>query len=303
MRRGLLVYNPVAGGMRFEPRLGAIITRAHSAGIELEPHQTTAPGSATEIVARLLSTNPDLIVAAGGDGTVGEAAAALIGSDVPLAVLPCGTANVLAREYGIGASMRQAERTFVSHRTRPITAWRADEHTCFMWMGIGLDARVMKNAIPSLKRLFGRAGIGVTALTEALRYDYPAIAVEGIDANGAPFSREATYVIASNIRRYGGEPQLSPRADPEDELLDLTLFTGRSFLALAQFSAGVALGRATDGKLAHAEQFPIRSMSARALGPVPIDVQLDGAAVSTTPATIGPPLGRVQVVIPEYELK
>src|SRR5664279_4572325 len=208
MRRGVLIYNPAAGGMRFESRLAGIIARARAAGIELEPQHTTAPGHATEIVTRLLPSRPDLVVAAGGDGTIGEAAAALVGSDVPLAILPVGTANVLAREFGVGTTLRDAERILSSRETRALTAWRAGDKAFFMWLGIGLDARVMKNTIPALKRSMGRAGIGWTALIETLRYEFPTIGIEGIDARGDLFSREATFVVASNIRRYGGEPQL-----------------------------------------------------------------------------------------------
>jgi diacylglycerol kinase family enzyme len=299
VRRGVLVYNPVAGGNRVVGRLHAIVTLARAGGLELEERPTTGPGSATPITRDALRSEPDVVVAAGGDGTVGEVAAALIGTEVPLAILPCGTANVLAREFGIGSRLRRAHRTLLSRRVHPITAWRASERPCFMWLGIGLDARVMKNSIPALKRTFGRAGIGVTALAEALRYDFPAIGVEGTDEHGKPYAKEATFVVASNIRRYGGEPQLSPHAVPDDELLDLTLFTGRSFAALARLTVDIALGRGRTGQLANAEQFTVRSMSARALGPVPVEVQLDGEYIGVTPASIGPAMGRVLIVVPD----
>jgi len=298
MRRGVLIYNPAAGGMRFEPRLAGIIERARTAGIELDAQPTTAPGSATQIVRRALASRPDLIVAAGGDGTMGEVAAGLVGSPIPLAMLPVGTANVLAREYGVGTTLRDAERILSSHKTRPLTAWRAGESIFFMWLGVGLDARVMKHTIPALKRTFGRVGIAWTALIESLRYDFPAIAVEGTDARGNPFSREATFVVASNIRRYGGEPQLSPMVDPESDLLDLTLFTGRSTAALARFFLDIALGRAKAGKLADAEQFHIRTLTARSLRGAEVDFQLDGAVVGITPISVPIALGHVQIVVP-----
>lgn len=295
----MLVYNPAAGGMRFETRLAGIIARARAAGIELDAQPTTAPGSATGIVARALASRPDLIVAAGGDGTIREAAAALIGSEVPLAMLPVGTANVLAREYGVGANLRDAERILSSRKTRPLAAWSAGDRAFFMWLGVGPDARLMRNVSPRLKRAFGRVGMAWTAIGEGLRYEFPRLAIEGTGADGRPFAREGTLVVAANIARYGGEPKISPRADPEDDVLDITIFRGRTFGALVRFYAAIAMGRSSRWRPTEVEQFTARTLSVRMMDGPQMDVQLDGDAAGLTPVTVGPAIGRVRIVVPE----
>jgi len=234
-----------------------------------------------------------------GDGTVGEVAEALLHTDVPIAILPTGTANVVAREYGVGHVLAEAERALTSRRTRPVTVWHAAGRTCLIGAGVGFDARVMKNIVPWLKRAFGRTGIGWTATLEWLKYEFPPIEVTGIDAHGAPFTAEATFVLAANTRRYGGDPILSPFADPEDDLLDLVLFASRSRGALARWYGRLSRGDAGHLAIEGCSRRAVRSFSARSLAGYELDVQVDGEAVTTTPFAMGPAAGRVRIVVPE----
>ena len=296
-RRGLLVYNPMAGGAR-RVDVAGIVERAAARDLELLALPTERARHATELVATRLGEALDLVAVAGGDGTVGEVAEALLGSNVPIAILPTGTANVVAREYGIGRTLAEAERTLTSRRLRPITVWHAAGRTCLIGAGVGFDARVMKNVVPWLKRAFGRTGIGWTATLEWLKYEFPEIEVTGFDAGGAPFTAHATFVLAANTRRYGGDPILSPFADPGDDLLDLVLFASRSRGTLARW-----YGRLSRGKAAHLEvegcsRRAVGSFSARSLAGYELDVQVDGDAVTTTPFVIGPPAGHVRLVVP-----
>src|SRR4051812_42061210 len=109
MRQGVLVYNPTAGQKDRRGQMNDIIDRARGRGLELINAPTTGPGDATEIVKTYLKRGLDVVAASGGDGTISEAAAGLAGSDVPLAVLPAGTSNVLAVELGIPRNVEAAE--------------------------------------------------------------------------------------------------------------------------------------------------------------------------------------------------
>ena len=100
MKRGVLIYNPTAGQRNRSAQMLALIEKMREKGLELENAPTSGPGDATAIVRRKLAQGPDVVVVCGGDGTVSEAACGLVGSTVPLAVLPGGTSNVLAREIG-----------------------------------------------------------------------------------------------------------------------------------------------------------------------------------------------------------
>jgi diacylglycerol kinase family enzyme len=241
----------------------------------------------------------DVVAVVGGDGTVGEVAEALLHTDVPIAILPTGTANVVAREYGVGRTLAEAERTLPSRRTRPITVWHAAGRTCLIGAGVGFDARVMKNIVPWLKRAFGRTGYSWTATLEWLKYEFPPIEVTGLDADGAPFTVRATFVLAANTRRYGGDPIMSPFADPADDLLDLVLFASTSRLTLMRWYGRLSRGKAAHLSLEGCSRRAVRSFSARSLAGYELDVQVDGDAVTTTPFAMGPAAGHVRIVVPE----
>jgi diacylglycerol kinase (ATP) len=299
VKRGLLVYNPRAGGRDRRADVERVVERAAGRGLVLTQHPTERPGHATELVAEHLREAPDLVVVCGGDGTLGEAAEALVGTETPLAILPAGTANVVAREYGVGTDLLAAEAHLLSRKSRPLTAWHVSGRVSLIGAGVGFDARVMGNIVPLLKRLFGRTGIGYTATLEWLKYEFPPIGVSGIDAEGRPFEREATFVLSANTRRYGGDPILSPHADPETDLLELVLFTSRSRGDLISFYRRLSRGRAEHLQVNGVSRMGVRQFTARSLAGYELEVQVDGDGAGTTPVTMGPAIGRVSIVVPE----
>lgn len=297
-RRGLLVYNPKAGGAARRIDVGGVVARAAARGLALDPIPTAHARHATELVAARLGSELDVVAVAGGDGTLGETAEALLGGTIPIAILPAGTTNVVAREYGV-ADADVAERALFSGRTRPLTVFRAAGRACVIGAGVGFDARVMGHTVPLLKRLFGRTGIGWTATLEWLKYEFPSIEVEGVDGAGKAFRREATFVLSANTSRYGGDPILSPEADPADDLLDLVLFTSRSRKTLLLFYHHLSRGRAAHLADEGVSRMAVRSFTARSIAGYELEVQVDGDAAGTTPVTVGPAAGRVSILVPE----
>jgi diacylglycerol kinase family enzyme len=294
-----LVYNPIAGSGRHVPELRAIAERARARGLDLSEAPTTGPGSATEIVRRALVTPPDLVAAAGGDTTVAEVAAALVGTQLPLALLPTGTTSVIAREYGVGATLPSAERHLLSTRTRPLTVFSAAGHPSILGVGIGFDARVMAHVPTLLKKHLGRVGYAWTSTVEWLAYEFPRLGLEGLDADGRAFRREATFLVAANTKCYSGNPILSPFADPEDDLLEVVLFTSRSRLTLFRFYQLLSRKKAEQLSLPGVTRFPARQLTVRSLAGYEVEVQVDGEGCGVTPVTVGPALGQVRVVVPE----
>ena len=123
--------------------------------------------------------------------------------------------------------------------------------------------------------------------------------MSGVDAGGRTFQREATFVLSANTRRYGGEPILSPDADPEDDLLDLILFTSRSRLTLIRFYHHLSQGKAGHLLDEGVERLTVRQFTATSRAGYELEVQVDGDAAGTTPVVVGPPAGTIQVVVPE----
>ncbi len=296
-RRGLLVYNPVAGQRDRRPAMEALAREAAARDLELSLLPTRRSGDARVLVSEGLRSSPDLVVVAGGDGTVAEVAGALVGLAVPMAVVPTGTTNVVAREFGV-ASFVLAKQSLHSARTAALSVWLSAGRHSVIGTGVGFDARVMGNASPILKRLFGRTGIAWTATTEWLKYEFPPIEVTGVDAAGAPFHRQATFVLSANTRRYGGDSILAPAARPGDDLLDLVLFTSCSTADLFHFYRLLPRGRAEHLSVRGVEHFSVRSFEAHSLAGYELEVQVDGEGAGMTPVSVGPTIGMVRVLLP-----
>ena len=123
---------------------------------------TTIPGGIVRQVRESLTPGITRVYAIGGDGTIGDVAAALVDTGIPLGIVPCGTTNVLAREFGIplftGAATKALE---AATRTADVPVWRVGDHIAMLGVGVGWDARVMWVMPSFLKRRLeiGRAHV------------------------------------------------------------------------------------------------------------------------------------------------
>jgi YegS/Rv2252/BmrU family lipid kinase len=280
MKRGVLIYNPTAGQRNRSAQMLALIEKMREKGLELENAPTSGPGDATAIVRRKLAQGPDVVVVCGGDGTVSEAACGLVGSTVPLAVLPAGTSNVLARELGIPLRLEPAAKLLLEGEARPVRVLYANERPFFLWAGVGLDARIMGHMSQFLKRWLGRTGIFFTVAPEFFRYEFPRldVTVDGV-------RHEATFAVACNARLYAGDWVIAPDARLDSQEMEVMLFSERNrwkFLALFR---QLQLGKAGHLSRGIARVVTGRDVTVRTLENYPVEVQVDGDCVLETPVT------------------
>ena len=280
MKRGVLIYNPTAGQKDRRAAMHALIDRMRGEGIELANAPTHGPGHATRIVEEFLKEEPSVVAVCGGDGTISEAAAALLGTTVPLVILPGGTSNVLAVELGIPFDLDRAIRLIVEGEARTVRAGIANDRPFLLMAGVGLDARVMGKMSLRLKRWLGRAGIFVTALIEYLRYEFPRLDVE-IDGAHHP----ATFAVVANSRHYAGDWIVAPDASAESETLEVLIFNSRRRLDLFRLFRGMQgkdAGHLSSGiaKIVRGREVTIRSLEAYA-----VEAQVDGDCVLETPVS------------------
>jgi diacylglycerol kinase family enzyme len=235
----LVICNPVAArladaGRRDELRRAVVAAVRERDGREvdwLDGSQHEARAALADVVDR------PLVVVAGGEGTVRDAAAAVRGTGIPLAVLPGGTGNVLAGAMGIG-SMRTALSVLRHGRARRldlgIARWATDDappHKRIFTVaaGMGFDARVMAGADQATKQRYRFAAYVGAALREAARLRP---AVFHITADGVDFDIEGLVVLVANSGdlvpgRVGARRPI----DPADGRLDLLVVGGRHILS------------------------------------------------------------------------
>ncbi|HET9792860.1 MAG TPA: diacylglycerol kinase family protein [Thermoanaerobaculia bacterium] len=293
-RRGVLIYNPTAGQRDRHAAMHSLIDRMRAEGIELANAPTRGPGHATRIVHEHLPEKPDVVAVCGGDGTVSEAAAALLGTDVPLAIIPGGTSNVLAVELGIPFDVTRACRLILDGEVRTVRAAVANDRPFLLMAGIGLDARVMGKMSLFLKRWFGRAGIFVTAVAEFLKYEFPRLDVEVDGTHHA-----ATFAVVANSKHYAGDWIVAPDASAESDTLEVLIFDSRRRIDLLHLFLGMQ-----GGKGAHLERGIARIVRGRAvritsLESYAVEVQVDGDCVLETPVVCRVAERRLRVLAPK----
>ena len=277
-----LIYNPTAGALRRDPGKIDRITRALARqGIDARLLPTTKADDATHFASEAVSAGAEIVIVCGGDGTINETAQSLVGTETALAVWPCGTANVLARELRLpgdenALSVLIAERSVrtisVGRAIKPDTGWR---RYFLLMAGIGLDATIVNGVDLGLKRLIGAGAYLASGLDYLARLPLTPFS---IDLNGRRL--ESTFTVISNASSYAVCFTLAPGARVDDDKLDICVFNSRSRLAYLSY-AFLSMVKGLHTRISKVVYQPAQEAHAnsndRAL------VQLDGDVVGTLP--------------------
>jgi YegS/Rv2252/BmrU family lipid kinase len=241
----LLIRNPTAGRRR-RGLVDEVVRLVRDAGWSIDVVDTEGAGDARRFAETCNAERYAVIGVAGGDGTINEVVNGLSrrGDDGPaLAIVPLGTANVLAHELGLQARAREVAETMMAGRellVRPGEASSASgDPRCFSLMaGAGFDAKVVAGVTASLKRRFGKAAYVWRSLIEARRYRPVRYRVE-VDGEVC----EAASVIVTRARMYAGPYVVAPDAALGDGLLHVCLFERWGRWQTLRFGLALLLGR------------------------------------------------------------
>ena len=294
----LIVYNPKGGAAIWRWRLDAAIRELQSGGAKTALVATNR-NDMIEPVRRALAANPGVteIVACGGDGTVAACVAALDGRDIPVAIIPTGTTNVLAFELGLPSHPVAAARVLAGPTRRvPFRTWEVNGLMMLLQLGVGFDGKLLHTTPRGVKRALGFIGVSMSAFRTGVTYDYPEMRVTGELEDGTQRTDVVTSAMIANCKRWAG-PQLAvPTADPNDDLLDVLLLRYRNFGELAAFWFGILFPGSPHLKLSYVEHVRMRRLRVEGVGR-PVPAHLDGEPVIQTPIDVGP-LGRVHLLTP-----
>ncbi len=289
--RLLLYYNPAAAGVRrgLEGKLEFLISECRARQVLLDVVRTEGPGSILESSDTMAGRGYDLVAAWGGDGTVNEVGNLAARLNLPLAILPGGTINLLARELGIPPGLRQAVQLLFNGRPRRIKAGRAGDRLFFAMAGVGFDAAVCRFLPALLKRGVGRLAYVLTGARLLATYDFPSITVQ---CDGVGFT--GTQVVISNIPHYAGSFELSPLADLSAPSLDLCVLKSDSRLGYLRFVARLLMRRHTRWR----ELVYFKGWTFDAASSEPVPVQIDGDYFGMLPMQFEMVPDAVQVMVP-----
>jgi diacylglycerol kinase (ATP) len=249
-----LIFNPAAGGGRLRNQIHHLEEAQHTllrSGIETTLLTTGEPGDATEFARQCVADQYDMVIASGGDGTVNEVVNGLAGSDVPLAVFPSGTANVLAKELGIPWDVRRAaELVPRSHPMRVALGAvsyldEARPERYFLCLGgAGPDGVLVYSVDLNTKMQAGILAYWLEGFRQLIRYKFPHFRIVSGPSQGSE-GRDllASLIVVGRTRSYGGPFEITTGASLFEDSFEIVAATSRSPLIFASLMPSLWLGR------------------------------------------------------------
>lgn len=292
--RAYIVINPVAGVSRPQDIRAAVEKVLGPAGWKLVYYETSGKEDLPAVVrAALAEHRPDLVAAAGGDGTLSGVAAGLAGSGVPMGILPAGSWNALARNLEIPGALEEAARLWLGeHELQPLDGIRVGERMYFLNVGVGISSRLMSQTPREGKRFLGGLAYIRTLFAELTGLSMRRYRVT---IDGRVMKMRAVEVMAVSASLGGvGELRSHRVFHPGDGRIELCAIRAKTFtqgvMVILRFIAGQRGKNA--GILYHRAEREFSIQTRRRL-----PVQADGDVVGWTPLEARVAPNAVQVIV------
>lgn len=288
-RQALLIINPgscngaeadMADGLRTLEAAGMNLLRVESSGRE-------------ETVAAIEShhNETDLVIIAGGDGTISSAAEALHRHKLPLAVLPLGTANDLARSLGLNGSLGEAFQAVVEGHLRPLDLGIVNGHYFFNAANIGLGVRITRELTPEGKKKWGVLSyLKAVCISVSRRSSFRVTII----VDGREHCMLSIHLAVGNNRYYGGGNLIDEDAELAEGRLHLYSIRPSSLWELLTLAPLLRRGtqwRSQRTFTTAGHRIKIRTRS-------PMEIHADGEPIAQTPATFEVIPAALQVIVP-----
>ncbi|SKB94689.1 diacylglycerol/lipid kinase family protein [Dyadobacter psychrophilus] len=232
-RKVLLVVNPISGDVNKDVVFEEVIETAAAKGYDLRIYTTTGEHDLETIREMVGNIKPERVLVAGGDGTISLTAEAVQGSDVIMGVIPVGSANGLAMDFGITGSITEAVEVAFGDKIIGIDAVCINNEVSLHLSDIGLNALLVKNYESSDTR--GKLGYAREMLKTLSEHEN--FLVKITTANEV-IETEALIVIIANAQKYGTGVTINPTGDMSDGFFELVIAKKLDFIETAKILAG-----------------------------------------------------------------
>lgn len=294
-RKVHVIINPASG--KGSPILKILNDVFGEANVDWDAFITKRPGDAKRFAQEAVAAGVDVVAVHGGDGTVMEVASGLIGSDVPMGILPGGTANVISVELGISSDLAEACALAANRQAplREIDMGKINGDSYFLLRAsAGLEALMVEGADRELKDRFGNFAYtlaGIQALAD------PPVTTYRVTLDGKPVETQGLTCIIANSGNIGVPGvRLAPDIEVDDGLLDVLVLRHGDISALASVILSVVSGAERPEDIAHWQAREITVEAAEEQ-----DVQVDGEVICKTPIEASVLPKAVRVIVPEQE--
>jgi diacylglycerol kinase (ATP) len=284
-----------SGGDRLVERVVKTLSRA---GHQVTVKPTPGPFAATGLARDSIAAGADLIAVLGGDGTINEVAEGMIGSRIPLGILPGGTANVLANELGLAGTENVAKR-LAEFEPRRIAVGRvqcaaANPRHFLAMTGVGLDAHIVYGMSPGAKKRWGKLAYWAGGFSQLTR------TLEEFDVEIEGRTYRSSFALLTKVRNYGGDLEIARRVNILDDQFEVILFEGSSPGRYLKYLTGVAANR-LDG-MSGVTILRASKACFRAEAGERVHVQIDGEYVGQLPGEVEIVPDALTLLIPASEM-
>jgi diacylglycerol kinase (ATP) len=275
--RIVVVANPVSGRSSSR-KIEAAVVLLRGQGLKVDLFLTARRGDAEKFSAEAALGQPRMVIAAGGDGTFNEVANGLAGTGVPMALLPLGTSNVMAKELGVPENVKGAVETALRGRVHSASLGKVNlrggrsRYFCSM-AGFGFDGQVVRQV--GSKKHRGKASHVLTGLKVLLSWAPEELTVT---ADGKTY--KGYILIACKASKYAGNFKIAPEADITEPVLHAVLMRGRRRLDVIRYALGIMTGR----HLGFRDVTHIKAESLEVAGNA--HIQVDGDYIGHAPASV-----------------
>lgn len=283
-KTALIIHNPISGQIwsSYKPEHAQVALAEK--GWKVDIVKTEYANHARELAVKAVKAHYYAVIASGGDGTVNEVIQGIAGTETILGVLPSGTTNVLARDLSIN-SYAEAINTIDKAFHKKIDLGLINDRYFILMVGIGFDAKVMKEVDSNFKKFTGLVAVVTTSPLSMVNYQQAQMSIVMWDKHGKKqkIQRPSYQVIVSNSSTYGNSIKISNNSSIYDGLLDVNIFKSqdrynfsKDLISMAFFTKKTYDEACENFK---ASKIVIKSDP-------PMHVQVDGDSFGITPATI-----------------
>ncbi len=296
----LLIYNPTAGPWEMSRTLQRLAVYLSNQNWQVDLVQTEQSGDATRLAGEAAQAGYQLVLTAGGDGTINEVTNGLANTNTIMGIVPVGTGNILAHQLRMPIlspltplHVTEVGDALLSSRVQRVDVGVADQRRFLCWAGIGLDAEIAAQMEPRprhTKRLgalpYAIAAVSVASAFRGVRTK--------ITVGGRRYTSRALLVLVSNIQLYAAFFSIARHARMDDGLMDIFIFKGLGWTYALRHLVRVTSGRyLSDPEVVQilANHLVIETTPA-------VAVHLDGDPFRQTPTDIYLEPGRLRFLVP-----
>ncbi|MGA9326593.1 MAG: YegS/Rv2252/BmrU family lipid kinase [Salegentibacter sp.] len=261
----LLVVNPISGNINKSELIEEIKLASRKFGAKLDIYKTDGESDIINLRALLKADEPDRVIVAGGDGTIKIVAEALQHHEIPLGIIPAGSANALAVNLHIPHLLNDQLKVALGGCSREVDLLSINGELCLHMSDLGLNAELIKNYESSPIR--GKMGYLLQTIPTLMRSKYPFEFT--IETENKSYTRKGILLAFANAKKYGTGANVNPRGKIDDGIFEVLIFKNFDIFEIIK-----TLRNEAELDPDFMETIPAKEVSVTCTDPVPF--QIDG---------------------------